>query len=387
MASNDSSLVLKVTKPTVFKMRLAPLDSLAAHEKMLKDPCRIPIHSYAYSVPGQDLQNHFKVAFNGPIMGSSVWYVDRDDSLIESLQSTPPPTPAPPKPAPAPPPATSNTSSTAPTPAPPKPDSTPTPAPKPAPPPLVLRITRPTVLVRRVAPLESLAANEKLAKDPCRVPLHSYAHSVPGENLQGYMKVAFFGPVNGSSVWYIPKADSVVEGPQANPIKSAPPATPQPSPKPASSPKPTPSSSQQRHTNQAGLNLVKQFEGLRLEAYRCPADVPTIGYGTTANVKMGDRITPQKAEEFLKRDLQKFERAVNSAVKVPVNDNQFSALVCFTYNVGYGALQKSTLLKYLNQGKYQAAAQEFMKWNRGGGRVLPGLTRRRQAEQALFLKK
>jgi GH24 family phage-related lysozyme (muramidase) len=378
MASNDSSLVLKVTKPTVFKMRLAPLESLAAHEKMPKDPCRIPIHSYAYSIPGQDLQNHFKIAFNGPIMGSSVWYVDRNDSEIESPK---PQTPSV-SPAPQPAPTNSNQGSPQPAPAPPAPKPAPPPAPKPAAPPLVLRIARPTVLVRRVAPLDSLAANEKLAKDPCRIPLHSYAHSIAGEDLKGYMKVAFFGPVNGSSVWYIPKNDCVVEGPQTEPAK------PKPTPQPTSSPASTPSSSsQQRRINQAGLNLIKQFEGLRLEAYRCPAGVPTIGYGTTANVKMGDRINAQKAEELLKRDLQRFERAVSNAVKVPISDNQFSALVCFTYNVGYGALQKSTLLKYLNQGKYQAAAQEFMKWNRGGGRVLPGLTRRRQAEQALFLKK
>jgi GH24 family phage-related lysozyme (muramidase) len=248
---------------------------------------------------------------------------------------------------------------------------------------LVLRITRPTVLIRRVAPLDSLPPAEKISKDPCRIPLHSYAYSVPGENLQGYLKVAFFGPVNGASVWYVPKADSLIEDPQAPPTPA-----PRPVPTPAPTPAPTPvPSSGRRHINQAGLSLVKNFEGFREAAYRCPAGVATIGYGTTSGVKMGDRITRQQGEELLKRDLEKFERAVSSAVKVPINDNQFSALVCFTYNVGYGALQKSTLLKYLNQGNYEAAAREFMKWNRGGGRVLPGLTRRRQAEQALFLKK
>ncbi|MDX2211670.1 MAG: lysozyme [Oculatellaceae cyanobacterium bins.114] len=253
---------------------------------------------------------------------------------------------------------------------------------------LVLRITQPTLLKRRVASEADLLSEEKVSKDPCRIYLHSYAYAVPGEDLQDHYKVCFEAPFNGSSVWYIHKTHCMIEGP-------TPPPPPKPQPDPQATAKPISTPSPQADTtkpgkgkiNQAGLDLIKQFEGLRLEAYLCPAKVPTIGYGTTAGVKMGDRITAEQAEDLLRKDVEKFEKAVNSAVTVPLTDNQFSALVSFTYNLGAGALQKSTLLKLLNQGNYEAAAQEFLKWNKAAGKVLPGLTRRRQAEQALFLKK
>jgi GH24 family phage-related lysozyme (muramidase) len=143
--------------------------------------------------------------------------------------------------------------------------------------------------------------------------------------------------------------------------------------------------SDRKQINARGIQLLKTFEGLSLKAYRDPVGIWTIGYGTTSGVREGMRITESQAEALLRRDLERFEKAVDRLVKVSLNDNQFSALVSFTYNVGERALSNSTLLKLLNRGNYQAAANEFLRWNRAGGRVLNGLTRRRQAERSLFL--
>ena len=136
--------------------------------------------------------------------------------------------------------------------------------------------------------------------------------------------------------------------------------------------------------NEAGLNLIKDFEGCRLKAYLCPAGVWTIGYGHTQGVKPDMVINQLQAERFLRQDLKRFEDAVTSLVKVPITPNQFSALVSFTYNVGTGALYDSTLLRKLNKKDYKGAANEFLRWNKAGGKVLPGLTRRRLAEKDLF---
>ena len=136
--------------------------------------------------------------------------------------------------------------------------------------------------------------------------------------------------------------------------------------------------------SKAGLDLIKQFEGLYLKAYRCPAGVPTIGYGHTAGVAMGQTITQQQADDYLRRDVRMFERAVERLVKVPLTQGQFDALVSFAFNLGEGALAQSTLLRLLNAGDYAGAAAQFDRWNKSGGRVLPGLVRRRAAERALF---
>lgn len=136
--------------------------------------------------------------------------------------------------------------------------------------------------------------------------------------------------------------------------------------------------------SKAGLDLIKQFEGLYLKAYRCPAGVPTIGYGHTAGVAMGQTITQQQADDYLRRDVRQFERAVERLVKVPLTQGQFDALVSFAFNLGEGALAQSTLLRLLNAGDYAGAAAQFERWNKAGGRVLPGLVRRRAAERALF---
>ena len=131
--------------------------------------------------------------------------------------------------------------------------------------------------------------------------------------------------------------------------------------------------------------LIKSFEGLELEAYLCPADIWTIGYGHTGNVKEGDSITKSEAESLLDKDLQTFRNGVKRLVKVPLNENQFGALVSFAYNLGLGSLQSSTLLKMLNAGDYTGAADQFLRWNKSGGKVLTGLVRRREAERAVFL--
>lgn len=139
-------------------------------------------------------------------------------------------------------------------------------------------------------------------------------------------------------------------------------------------------------TSDKGIELIKQFEGCKLTAYLCPAGVLTIGYGHTGpGVTPNLKISINEAERLLRLDLVRFEAGVAQAVTMPLNQSQFDALVSFTYNLGVGALRGSTLLKVLNTGYYQAAAEQFAKWNKAGGRVLPGLTRRRGAERALFL--
>lgn len=139
-------------------------------------------------------------------------------------------------------------------------------------------------------------------------------------------------------------------------------------------------------TSQRGLSLIRQFEGLRLAAYQDMVGVWTIGYGHTGpDVTPGLAITQQRAEQLLINDLVQFECGVNDLVTVQINQNQFDALVSFAYNLGVGALQKSTLLRLLNAGSYKPAADEFPRWNRAGGNVVAGLTRRRYAERQLFL--
>lgn len=138
--------------------------------------------------------------------------------------------------------------------------------------------------------------------------------------------------------------------------------------------------------NKTGLELIKSFEGLELKAYICPAGILTIGYGHTRNVKEGSVITEPEAEKLLLEDLQEAELAVNSGlVTVELNENQFSALVSFVFNVGSEAFFESTLLGMLNRGNFQKAADELLRWDKAGDEKLPGLTRRRTMERQLFL--
>lgn len=139
-------------------------------------------------------------------------------------------------------------------------------------------------------------------------------------------------------------------------------------------------------TSQNGINLIKHFEGCKLSAYKCPSGVWTIGYGHTKGIKQGMKISQKQADNYLKDDLKTFEHCINKYVKVTINQNQFDALVSFTFNCGGGALKSSTLLKKLNKKDYSGAANELLRWNKSNGKVLAGLTRRREAEKALFLK-
>ncbi len=132
------------------------------------------------------------------------------------------------------------------------------------------------------------------------------------------------------------------------------------------------------------INLIKQFEGCALTAYKCPAGIWTIGYGHTDGVKKGQKTTKKQAEIFLREDIKKFENGVNKYVSVPLTQNQFDALVSFTYNIGLGAFQTSTIRKKLNEKDYTGAAREFPRWNKSSGQVLNGLIRRRNAEKRLF---
>lgn len=137
-------------------------------------------------------------------------------------------------------------------------------------------------------------------------------------------------------------------------------------------------------TSNIGIELIKRHEGLRLQAYKCPADVWTIGYGHTRTAKQGLVITPLQAQELLKEDLLTAENAVNN-LHLNVNQVQFDSLVSFVFNLGSGNFQRSTLLKKIKANANDPAiSSEFAKWIRGGGRVLPGLVKRRREEAELY---
>jgi len=140
-------------------------------------------------------------------------------------------------------------------------------------------------------------------------------------------------------------------------------------------------------TGPQGIELIRHFEGCRLDAYLCPAGVWTIGYGHTADVKEGDSIDQEAAEAFLIEDLEKFEQAVTRLVEVPLTQQQFDALVSWTFNLGAGNLAESTLLRKLNNYQYAEVPEQMMRWVKAGGQVLDGLVRRRAAEAALFQNK
>jgi lysozyme len=133
-----------------------------------------------------------------------------------------------------------------------------------------------------------------------------------------------------------------------------------------------------------GLKLIKSYEGYRAHAYLDTGKVPTIGYGTTRGVKMGQVTNEVEATAFLVRDVQEAERTVNRKVTVKLTQDQFDALVCFVYNIGAKQFNSSTLLKLLNQGHYDQVDDQLVRWNKDNGRVVDGLTRRRVAEGVLF---
>jgi lysozyme len=137
--------------------------------------------------------------------------------------------------------------------------------------------------------------------------------------------------------------------------------------------------------SQKGLDLTALLEGLRLEAYQCSAGVWTIGYGHTKGVKKGDKITKEQALKCLREDVMESEAAVNRLVKVKLTQGQFDALVDFTFNVGMGALERSTLLRLVNAENFKDARKEFPKWNKAGGKVVAGLITRRVKEMEMFI--
>lgn len=149
---------------------------------------------------------------------------------------------------------------------------------------------------------------------------------------------------------------------------------------------------------QEGLDLIKSFEGLKLDAYLDSVRIPTIGYGTTLyppshlngrTVKLGDKISKEQAESFLKYDVEQKSKRIRPLITTNLlNDNQFSALVSFAYNLGEGALKTSTLLKRVNiNSNDPSISLEFAKWINAGGKPLDGLKRRREAESTLYFKK
>ena len=132
------------------------------------------------------------------------------------------------------------------------------------------------------------------------------------------------------------------------------------------------------------VSLIKQWEGLRLEAYTDFGGVWTIGYGHTATAHRGMRITEEEAERLLRVDVAWAEEAINRNVKVDLTQNQYDALASWVYNLGETNLRRSTLLRKLNGGDYRGAGKEFLRWNKDEGVTLDGLTRRREAEVALW---
>ena len=142
-------------------------------------------------------------------------------------------------------------------------------------------------------------------------------------------------------------------------------------------------------TSQDGINLIKSFEGLRLDSYYCASGVLTIGWGHTGpDVYEGMCITEDVATDLLKSDLHRFEQAVSELVQVSFTQAEFDATVSFSFNVGIGALQNSTFLRRINSGenKSQVFTEEFPRWNKGANGPLPGLTRRREAEVKLAVE-
>ena len=137
--------------------------------------------------------------------------------------------------------------------------------------------------------------------------------------------------------------------------------------------------------NDTGRALIEHFEGLELQAYKCPAGVWTIGYGHTEGVKKGDTVTAQEAEVLLMADLYEAEEGVQKAVGMaPTTENQFGAFVSLAYNIGVGAFRTTSAVRLHKEGRYEEAANAFKLWNKVGGKVLKGLVTRRAAEENLY---
>jgi len=136
--------------------------------------------------------------------------------------------------------------------------------------------------------------------------------------------------------------------------------------------------------SEACYNLIKDSEGLKLSAYLDSVGIPTIGYGHTKGVKLGDSCTEQEAYAWLKEDVDATVKNINSVVVSRLTQHQFDALVSLTYNIGAGNFDHSTLLKLLNSNEFDAAAEQFKRWDMAGGKVVQGLLNRREKEEKLF---
>lgn len=360
--STAATYTLKITVDTWLKQSTAQGSTLPDDQRQFVEAGTVlPISSFA-----RVENNHLRVAFGLDEQGNQVqfkgrntWYVYQfaaqvlRNGQVVSLGTSPVPAPAP---------------APAPVPVPPAPTPSPTVST------YALKATADTWLKQSTAQSTTLPDSQKqfIRKDTV-LPISSFARVENdhlrvslGRDRQGN-QLAF----KGRNTWYVyrPAVQILRDSRVVN----------------LASPVSAPSPSGRRQINARGLRLLKTFEGLRLNAYRDPVGIWTIGYGTTSGVYPGMRITEAEAEALLKRDLARFERAVEDLVTVPLNDDQFSALVSFVYNVGEGALASSTLLRLLNRGDYRGAADQLLRWNRAGGRELAGLTRRRRAERALFL--
>lgn len=138
--------------------------------------------------------------------------------------------------------------------------------------------------------------------------------------------------------------------------------------------------------SEKGLDLIRHFEGLRLQAYQCPAGVWTVGYGHALGVVAGDEITVDEANDLLRQDIIVAVHAVRKYVTAPLSQGQFDAFTSFVFNLGEGNFRDSTLLKKFNAGDVEGTANEFLRWVKAGGKTTSGLLLRREAERSLFLE-
>ncbi len=353
---NQAAYFLRPLTDTWLKLSTTQGSTLPDNQRQfIRGGEALPLDSYT-TAPN----DHLKVTLGRNAQGQQIqfqgrntWFVYRPAvQIIAAPAPTPVPTPVPPP---------------VPTPAPP-------PVPTPAPPPtsLSIRATIDTWLKQTTAQASTLPDDQRqLIRSNSVLPITSYQ---PTDN--DHLRVVLGLDSQGNQVQFKGKNTWFVYRPAVQVLRNG---------QPVPTPTPTPTPSGRRQINAKGLRLLKSFEGLELRAYQDAVGVWTIGYGTTSDVRPGMVITEAQAEALLKRDLNRFERAVIDLVKVPLTDDQFSALVSFVYNVGEGALSTSTLLRLLNQRDYQGAADQLLRWDKAGGRTLAGLTRRRRAERALFL--
>ncbi|MDR9408222.1 MAG: lysozyme [Balneolaceae bacterium] len=155
---------------------------------------------------------------------------------------------------------------------------------------------------------------------------------------------------------------------------------------PKATEQPARESAEEFRTNDACIDIIKEFTGLRLEAYSDQRGNWYIGYGRSQGVTEGMTITEAEAEEYLREDLRVFEESVSRMVEVEISENEFSAMVCLTYNIGPGGFAESTVLRKVNEQAWEEAAEAILLWNKVNGQVNEALVNRREKERELFLR-